>query len=77
MIPLIIVDEANSKKLQKVILQIKSLDDCRQNLDSKAPGGVVDQYICAWAPNKDSCTVRKDNFLRHAIFLTAALLRIH
>nr|CAH0104340.1 unnamed protein product [Daphnia galeata] len=44
-----------SPVLQKVTLQLKSLDDCRRNLGVQSPGGVPDHYICAWAPNRDSC----------------------
>ncbi|XP_032786548.2 chymotrypsin-2 [Daphnia magna] len=44
-----------SPVLQKVTLQLKSLDDCRKNLGVQSPGGVPDHYICAWAPTRDSC----------------------
>ncbi|XP_046639209.1 chymotrypsin-2-like isoform X1 [Daphnia pulicaria] len=44
-----------SPVLQKVTLKLKSLDDCRRNLGVQSPGGVPDHYICAWAPNRDSC----------------------
>lgn len=51
-------------RLQKVTLQIKSLEECRKNLGSKAPGGVVDHYICAWAPSRDSCSVSPINCIK-------------
>uniref|UniRef100_A0A0P5QYI9 Clip-domain serine protease n=1 Tax=Daphnia magna TaxID=35525 RepID=A0A0P5QYI9_9CRUS len=44
-----------AETLQKVSLQIKSQQDCRQNFGTRAPGGIVDHFICATAPRKDSC----------------------
>nr|CAH0107104.1 unnamed protein product [Daphnia galeata] len=44
-----------AETLQKVSLQIKSQEDCRRNFGSRAPGGIVDHFICATAPSKDSC----------------------
>ena len=43
--------------LHKAYLQIKSLDDCRLNFGSSAPGGIKDHFICAHAPGKDACSV--------------------
>lgn len=47
--------------LQKVTLEIKSQDDCKRSFGSKAPGGIVDHFICAAAPRKDSCAVNSLN----------------
>lgn len=47
--------------LQKVTLEIKSQDDCKRSFGSKAPGGIVDHFICAAAPKKDSCAVNSLN----------------
>lgn len=47
-----------SETLQKVSLQIKSQEDCKSNFGNRAPGGIVDHFICASAPGKDSCGVR-------------------
>ncbi|XP_046452577.1 chymotrypsin-1-like [Daphnia pulex] len=44
-----------AETLQKVTLQIKSQEDCQKNFGSRAPGGIVDHFICATAPRKDSC----------------------
>jgi hypothetical protein len=46
-----------AETLQKVTLQIKSQEDCQKNFGSRAPGGIVDHFICATAPRKDSCAV--------------------
>ena len=47
--------------LQKAYLQIRGLDDCRKNFGTKAPGGIVDHFICAYAPGKDACSVRNSS----------------
>lgn len=46
---------SGSDVLKKVTLTIKSQEDCQKNFGSKAPGGIVDHYVCASAPGKDSC----------------------
>ena len=43
--------------LQKTNLRIKSQEDCQRNFGSRAPGGIVDHMVCAYAPGKDACSV--------------------
>jgi len=42
--------------LQKTNLRIKSQEDCQRNFGSRAPGGIVDHMVCAYAPGKDACS---------------------
>jgi len=42
--------------LHKATLQIKTLDECRRNFGSSAPGGIRDHFICAHAPGRDACS---------------------
>jgi len=53
----ILLGGPRSETLQKVTLQIKSNEDCKDNFGPKAPGGIIDTFLCATAPEKDACGV--------------------
>jgi secreted trypsin-like serine protease len=44
--------------LQQVTVQVIPNSECKQKYGSDAPGGIIDSFLCAAYPGKDSCSVR-------------------
>ena len=43
--------------LQQVTVRIQTNDECKKNYGNDAPGGIVDHFLCAANPGRDSCSV--------------------
>ena len=43
--------------LQQVTVKIQTNEKCKKNYGNDAPGGIVDHFLCAANPGKDSCSV--------------------
>ena len=43
--------------LQEVTIRILDNADCKKRYGNEAPGGIVDSFLCARYPGKDSCSV--------------------
>lgn len=41
--------------LQQVTVRVQTNAECRKSYGSEAPGGILDNMLCAASPNKDSC----------------------
>ena len=44
--------------LQQVTVRVQTNDECKKNYGGDAPGGIVDHFLCAANPGRDSCSVR-------------------
>jgi len=42
--------------LQQVTVRIQTNDECKKNYGNDAPGGIVDHFLCAANPGRDSCS---------------------
>ena len=43
--------------LQEVTVKIQKNDACKTSYGNDAPGGILENMLCAASPNKDSCMV--------------------
>jgi len=42
--------------LQQVTVRVQTNDECKKNYGGDAPGGIVDHFLCAANPGRDSCS---------------------